>query len=185
MYLEHIADYRVQRRTRPRLEQIRWYCLPVHPYMDMHYYTTYWSLPLAHIHAERAPLELLCSYKTGLELLPSASHHFGMPIMQEFRYRHLLHWGRVVQTRYVEPFMQVWRESKGTWGFGRNALTPWIEAELLRLKDYEVFHWPAVQSLIERARSGVFLSQSALRKLIRVAIIDDFLLALVSLESGR
>jgi hypothetical protein len=175
VYLEHVADYRVQRRTRPRFEQIRWYCLPVYPYMDMHYYTTYWSLPLAHIHAERAPLELLCSYKTGLERLPSASHHFGMSIMQEFRYRHLLHWGRVVQTRCVEPFRQVWQERKGTRRFGRNTLTPWLDAELLRLKDYQVFHWPAVQSLIERARSGVSLNQSALRKLINVAIIDAFL----------
>jgi hypothetical protein len=193
VYLEHMADYRVQRRTRPRFEQVRWYCLPVYPYMDMPYYTTYWSLPLAHIHAERAPLQLLCSYKIGLERLPSASHHFGMSIMQEFRYRHLLHWGRVVQTRCIEPCTQVWQKSKGTWGFGSNTLTPWIEAELRRLQDYQVFHWPAVQSLIERARSGVFRSQSALRKLINVAIIDDFLFgpgfsgerALSFLESSR
>ena len=175
VYMEHIADYRVQRRTRPRLEQVRWYCLPVYPFMDMDYATAYRSLPLAHIHAERAPLALLCSYKTGLEQLPSASYRFGMPIRHEFRYRHLLHCGRVIQARYIKPLTQRWRESKGIWGLSRHTLTPWFEAELPQLKDYELFHWPALQALIARAHSGTFFNHRALRQLITVALIDDFL----------
>jgi hypothetical protein len=175
VYLEHVADYKTQRRDRPRIEQVRWYCLPVYPYMDAQYFTAYWSLPLSHIQAERAPLALLCSYKTGLEKLPSAAYHLGMSISKEFRYRHILHWGRVVKKRYVQPLQHGWRESKGKRGFGRNALTSRLAAELPRLKDSQLFHWPAIQSLIERTSSGAFINSHALERLLTAAVIDDFL----------
>src|SRR5262249_44954054 len=95
VFFDHVAEYRVQRRTRPRLEQVRWYCMPVYPYMDERLFDVYRSVPLAHLHAEQASLALLCDYQTGLERLPSAALHFNLPIYQEYRYRHLLHLGPV------------------------------------------------------------------------------------------
>jgi hypothetical protein len=117
----------------------------------------------------------MCSYKTGLEKLPSAAYHFRMSISKEFRYRHVLHWGRVVKKRCVQPLQHAWRESKGKRGFGRNALTPRLEAELPRLKDCQLFHWPALQALIERASSGAFINSHALEQLLTAAVIDAFL----------
>ena len=81
VYLDHMTDYRVQRRARVRIESMRWFCLPIYPYMDERLYTTYRSLPLAHLDGERAHRALLCDYKTGLENLPYAGRRFaGLPI---------------------------------------------------------------------------------------------------------
>jgi hypothetical protein len=98
-----------------------------------------------------------------------------MSISKEFRYRHVLHWGRVVKKRCVQPLQHAWRESKGKRGSGRNALTPRLEAELPRLQDCQLFHWPAVQALIERASSGAFINSHALEQLLTAAVIDAFL----------
>lgn len=65
VYMDHILDYRLQRRTRPRIESVRGFCLPIYPYMDKRVYTTYRSLPLAHLDGVLAHLSLLCNYKTN------------------------------------------------------------------------------------------------------------------------
>jgi hypothetical protein len=38
-----------------------------------------------------------------------------------------------------------------------------------------LFHWPAIQSLIERTSSGAFINSHALERLLTAAVIDDFL----------
>ena len=55
VYMDHLLDYRLQRRTRPFIDAVRWSCLPIYPYMDERLYRVYRSLPLAHLNAERAP----------------------------------------------------------------------------------------------------------------------------------
>lgn len=176
VYLDHMTDYRVQRRARVRIESMRWFCLPIYPYMDERLYTTYRSLPLAHLDGERAHRALLCDYKTGLENLPYAGRSFaGVPIYKEYHYRHVIHFGRVLRQKAVLPWRRKWQETKGTWGFGRNTLNPKNEAELRRLEQCSLFQWPEVQNLVERARRGAFVNLNALRCLINAPVIDDFL----------
>jgi hypothetical protein len=175
VFLEHVADYRVQRRTRPRLDQVRWFCLPVYPYMDDRLYGTYRRLPLSQVHGEQASIALLCSYKTGLEKLPSPALRFGMPMARTYRYRHILHAGRVMRDNLVHPLKRKWRETKGAWGFGRSVLNPIRQSELLRLDQCPLFHWPEVRSLINKAARGSFVNIPALHTLISAGIVDEFL----------
>jgi hypothetical protein len=176
VYLDHMTDYRVQRRTRPRIESARWFCVPIYPYMDERLYSTYRSLPLAHLDAERAHLELLCDYKTGVENLPSASRAFArFPIYKEYQYRHLIHWGRVARRRLVSPVRQTWHVTKGALGLGQNILNARNEAELQRLEQCQLFHWPEVRNLIERAKLGTFANRDAIVYLINASVIDEFL----------
>jgi len=176
VYLDHMTDYRLQRRTRLRIEAARWFCLPIYPYMDEQLYTTYRSLPLAHLNAERAHLALLCDYKTGLENLPSPARSFiGIPIHQEYRYRHFIHCIRVMRQKFALPLHTRWEEKRGTWGFGRSALNPLREAELYRLKHCQLFHWPEVNTIIEEARRGAFVNRNAMNRLISIAVVHDFL----------
>jgi Asparagine synthase len=175
VFLDHVADYRVQRRTRPRLDQVRWFCLPVYPYMDDRLYGTYRRLPLSQVHAEQASIALLCSYKTGLEKLPSPALRFGMAMDQAYRYRHILHGGRILRDNLVHPLKQKWHEAKGAWGFGRSVLSPVRQAELPRLEQCRLFHWPEVKNLIDRAARGSFANIPALNVLINAGIVDEFL----------
>jgi hypothetical protein len=175
VFLEHVADYRVQRRTRPRLDQVRWYCLPVYPYMDDRLYDTYRRLPLSQVHAEQASIALLRSYKTGLEKLPSPALRFGMRMDQAYRYRHVLYAGRVLRDNLVHPLKRKWRETKGAWGFGRSVLSPVRQTELPRLEQCRLFHWPEVKNLIDKAARGSFSNIPALHALINAGIVDEFL----------
>ena len=174
VFLDHVADYRVQRRTRPRLEAARWYCLPVYPFMDERIYNVYRRLPLSHLHAEQAPLALLCDYKTGLEKLPPAARHFGLPMHRGYRYRHLIHFGHVLQEKVV-PLRQKWYESMGRWGFGNNVLNATRRDELRRLEHCDLFHGPAVRNLRERAQCGTFVNRDAITRVINAGVINEFL----------
>jgi Asparagine synthase len=193
VFLDHVADYRVQRRTRPRLEQARFFCLPVYPYMDERLYSIYRRLPLSHVHAERAPLALLSSYNSGLENLPSPAFPFDIPIYQSYQYRHFLHLGRVVRARFLWSLQKKWQESKGEWGFGQSALNAMTSTELRNLQHCRLFHWPEVQALIEKAARGAFVNKPALHSLISAGVVNDFLFgpgfsgdrALRLLESSR
>jgi Asparagine synthase len=176
IYLDHALDYRVQRRARLRLDAARWFCLPLYPYMDERLYSAYRSLPLNHLKGERAHIALLCDYKTGLENIPSAQRNFsGMPIYKEYRYRDLIHLGRIVRQRLISPLTTKWRETKGTFGFGQNGLNSMLEAELPKLKGCSLFNWPEMENLIERARRGTFLHREAMHRLVSTKVIDDFL----------
>ena len=174
VFLDHVADHRVQRRTRARLDQVRWFCLPVYPYMDDRLYGTYRRLPLSQVQGEQASIALLCSYNTGLEKLPSPAVRFGMPMDKAYRYRHLLHAGRTLRDNLVHPLKRKWRETKGAWGFGRSVLSPVRQTELPRLEQCRLFHWPEVKSLIDQAGRGSFSNITALHALINAGIIDEF-----------
>jgi hypothetical protein len=176
VYLDHQIDYRVQRRTRPRLESVQWFCQPIYPYMDGQLYTAFRSIPLNHLKGERAHLALLCDYKTGLENLPNAARGFaGVPIRKEYYYRHIVHLGRLFRARFMLPFKQKKQELKRVLGFGQSALVPLMEEEIINLKNCGLFNWKGLQFVIERARRGTFLNKSALHGLINVIVIHDFL----------
>ncbi len=176
VYMDHVLDYRLQRRTRPRIESVRFGCLPIYPFMSERVYSAYRSLPLAHLDGVRAHLALLSDYKSGLENLPSANRTLvSVPIYKEYNYRHLVHWSRYVLQKYVLPAQQKWKETKGTFGFGRSILYSNLGKELCRLKQYELFNWPEIQNLIEQAENGRFVNRSAMNRLVGVAVIDDFL----------
>jgi len=175
VFLEHVRDYRVQRRTRHRIDTARWFCSPVYPYMDDRLYMTYLNLPLEHLHGELAPLGLLSDYKLGLEQLPAAAGHFGMPIHQEYRYRQVLRLGRRIKEELVDPLKTRWVETKGVWGFGRSAILSHWELDLDRLKDCHLFNQVVLSKTIEQARGGAFVNGNAISRLIDAVVIDDFL----------
>jgi hypothetical protein len=174
VFLDHVADYRVQRRTRPRLEQARWYCLPIYPFMDARVFEIYRRIPLSHLHAEQAPLALLSDYRTGLEKLPSAARHFNLPINQEYRYRHLLHLAPVLRELWW-PWSERWQVIKARLGLGRKALSPLRDAELQRLQHSELFQGSTVKDILERARRGTFAYADTINLMINAGVIDDFL----------
>ncbi len=175
VYQEHVATYWVIRRTRSRIDPARWFCLPVYPYMDKRVYTTYLRLPLSHVHAEQAPLALLCNYETGLEKLRAAANHFSMPIHKEYRHRHIIQLGRLVKDSLLLPLQQKWQETKGTLGLGRSVLYSDWEADLSRVKDCQLFNGPEVKNIIGQARRGAFVNRNAIDRLIDAVVIDDFL----------
>jgi hypothetical protein len=92
-----------------------------------------------------------------------------------YRYRHLLHAGRILRDNVVHPLKRKWRETKGSWGFGRSVLTAVRQTELPRLEQCRLFHWPEVKSLIGQAARGSFSNIPALHALINAGIIDEFL----------
>ena len=122
---------------------------------------------------------LLVDYKTGLEELPYAGRRFaGVPIYKEYRYRYIIHFGRILRWKVVLPLQQKWQETKGTYGFGKNTLRllcafP-LDTELQKLEHCHLFN-RGIQTLIERARRGAFVNINALERLINVVVIDDFL----------
>ena len=174
VFLDHVADYRVQRRTRSRIEQSRWYCVPIYPFMDERPYNIYRRMPLSHLHAEQAPLALLSAYKTGLEKLPPAARQFSLPMNKGYRYRRLIHFGHVLQER-LWPLQQKWQETKGRLGWGHSVLNAMREAELHRLQNCELFNAPAVSKILDRARSGTFFNRDAINRMINAGILNEFL----------
>jgi hypothetical protein len=98
-----------------------------------------------------------------------------MAIDKEYRYRSIMHAGRLVRRNLVLPLLAKWEELKSAWGFGRSALDPLKEAELRRLEGCSLFDWAEVQMTIERARCGTFRNRNALNRLINALVVDEFL----------
>ena len=177
VYWDHQLDYRVQRRARIRLDASRWFCQPVYPYMDRKLYTAFRTIPMEHLKGERAHLSLLSSYDKGLEDLPNAARGFtGVPIYKEYRYRHIVHAGRVLRSNIALPLMSRLQLIKGFFGLGRNGSVPQLNEETVYLKKCGLFDWKEVQRIIERAKQGRFLNRGALHSLINAVIVHDFLL---------
>jgi hypothetical protein len=176
VYMDHALDHRVQRRARLRIDSSRWFCLPIYPYMDARVYSAYRSLPLEHLKGERAHLALLASYQTGLENLPSAARlFFNVPIAKEYRYRHVVHTGRIVRQKLVLPLQESWQQWKGHLGWGQSSLNALRETELQRLRFHPMFDWQHVERLLDNARKGSFTNRNALNRLISLAVVNEFL----------
>lgn len=175
-YLDHILDYRLQRRTRPRIDQIRWYCQPLYPYVDNRVYSAYRSLPLPHLDGEQAHLALLESYGTGLENLPSAQRRFvGVPLKHEYRLRHAIHLGRVLRSKFVLPLQNKFKELRGLIGCQRFQINGPLESEINKLKQCPVVNWNAVEKLVSNVEHRTFWNINALRQLANVQVIHSFL----------
>lgn len=176
VFLDHIGDYHVNRRTRPRLEQTRYACTPVYPFLDYKLYTTSRSLPLEHLNAERTHLGVLTGYGIGLERYPHADHlALGLPIHKEYTYRRLVDLGRIVNQKMLEPWGCWAKEQLGCWGLNKMNLQPYWMAELPLLKNYPQFDSAGMTKLIEQTRRGAFLNLNAVRQLFNVQVIQDFL----------
>lgn len=175
VYIDYRINIRYQRRTRPRLEAIRWFCQPIYPYMDHQLFNIFRSIPLNHLESERAHLALLCDYKTGLEKIPNAARSFAnVSIYKEYRYSQIVHFGRLMRSRIL-LFRQKWKKVKGELGYGQSAMVPLMEEELNSLRQCEALNWPEIEKIIKRARCGKFVNRSALNKLIDMVVINDFL----------
>jgi asparagine synthetase B (glutamine-hydrolysing) len=176
VYIDYRINFRYQRRTRPRLEAVRWFCQPIYPYMDRQLYNIFRSIPLNHLESERAHLALLCDYKTGIEKIPNAARSFAnVSIYKEYRYSQIVHFGRLMRSKILLPFQQKWQKIKGELGFGQSAMVPLMEEELNSLRQCEALNWPEIEKIVERARCGKFVNRSALNKLIDIVVINDFL----------
>jgi hypothetical protein len=176
VYLDHVLDYRLQRRTRPRIDQIRWYCQPLYPYMDSRVYTAYRSLPLAHLEGERVHSALLESYGTGLENLPSAhARLIGLPLKHEYRLRHVIHLGRVLKANCLLPLQTKLQELRGLVGGEPCRIYGPLETELNKLKHCQVVNRNAVENLLNDVRRRRFWNMNALRQLANVQALQSFL----------
>jgi hypothetical protein len=173
--LQHMTEYKHQRVIRTRIDQARWFCLPVYPYMDDLVFAAYYSLPLDHLKGDRAHLALLSDYKLGLEKVRAAAFHL-VPMDKEYRYRHIIHRGRALRDRLYKPLRAKWQEAKGLAGIGRSILSPgWKPDELQNLRDCDLFDRSEVRDYLERAKSGRFANRRAMVCLMRALVIDDFL----------
>jgi hypothetical protein len=176
IFLEHIGDYHVQRRTRPRLEQARYACLPVYPFMDYKLYRTVRRLPLEHLDAEKTHLGVLRGYMMGLEHYPHADHWtFRLPILKEYKYRRLIDLGRMVNQTTLKPVRHWAKEKLYAWGVRTVDQQPYWLRELPLLKHYPQFDSAGLTELIEETKQGTFLNFNAIRQLFNVQVIHDLL----------
>ena len=175
VFLDHSLNQRVQRRTRPRLEAVRWFCNPVYPYMDNKLYSAFRSVPLKYMEGEKAHIELLRSYNTGIEQFPNAARRFaGVPLDKEYKYRRFVHLGRALRF-YFSPINQKWRETKGRLGLGAKENFPLLEEEINSFKDCEIFNWSEVNKIFDQAKSGTFVNRNAYHKLMYLLMINDLM----------
>ncbi len=176
VFLEHVGDYHVQRRTRPRLEQARYACTPVYPYMDYKLYSMLRRLPLRHLHAEKTHIGVLSDYKIGLEKYPHADHSvLPMPILNEYKYRRLIDLGRMVNQKALKPLGHWARGKLFSWGVRTVDKEAYWMTELPLLKNYPQFDSAGLTNLIEEVMQGAFLNINAIRQLFNVQVIQDLL----------
>jgi hypothetical protein len=176
VFLEHIGDYHVQRRTRPRLDQTRYVCTPVYPFLDYKLYATSRSLPVEHLYAERTHLGVLLDYGIGLEQYAHADHRaLGLPIYKEYKYRRVVDLGRIVNQKILGPWGRWAKEQLGSWGLSKVDPRPYWISELPLLKNYPQFDSAGITKLIEETRRGAFLNLNAVRQLFNVQVIQDLL----------
>ena len=174
-YLEHRIYYRLQRRTHPRHEAARWFCQPIYPYMDRNLTNIYRNVPLQFLKGERAHIKLLCNYKTGLEHFPNAARNFtGISLKKEYKYRHIVHLGRIARLNYLLPLIDKYRSMKGKTGLGKNRLSPVEEVETGYMNECEIFNTVNLQRLIDKYKKGEFVNKAALRKIFYLLLTNDF-----------
>lgn len=174
LYMDHIFDYRCQRRTGPRLDQSRPFCTAVFPYVDERLYSVYRQLPFREIVEERAHIALLCSYQTGLENIPSAAKAFlRIPLKHEFRARPLVNLGRAVRSAILRPARQQLRRWK--YSFSPPGLTSAEEQIFDYLAHHAMFDAVGIRRLTERARQGRFSTAEILQQMRCATLLYDFL----------
>ncbi len=175
MYLDHMLENRIQRRTRPRLDAARWFCQPVYPYMDNELYNTFRSIPLEHLAAERAHLSLLSCYRSGLEGLPNAARYqAGMPISREYEFRRIVQFARSFREKVLLPLDRGSERATGRRSMaGRYAGI--MAGERGRMKDCGLFDAGALERLMTRAARGAFMTVDALHSLVSAVVVHDFL----------
>jgi hypothetical protein len=176
VYMDHVTANRLQRRTRVRLDQTRWYSVPLYPYMDERLRRVYRSLPLSHLESERAHLELLRDYRTGLERLPSAAWSFlNTPITLEYNLRHAIHLGRRIHQQVLNPLSQYVAQARGRLGIGQSILGSLQGACLDALESSPIFDSSYLGRLLADAKRGIFTSRTALERPLNVLVIQDLL----------
>jgi hypothetical protein len=176
VYLDHSITYRLQRRTRMRMDQSRWFVSPLYPYMDARLSRTYRSLPISHLESERAHLLLLEDYRTGLERLPSAARTaMHVPIRFEYKLRHPFYWGRCIRERMTDPLARAVAEMRGRLGMGSSAVDIELESEIRELRDCPILDWSCIQWLLDEASHGAFIRTEALHRLANVLVIHNLL----------
>lgn len=175
IYLDHLLENRIHRRTRPRLDAARWFCQPVYPYMDNQLYRIFRSIPLEHLTDERAHIALLSDYRSGLELLPNAARHqAGIPLGREYACRHLVRLARTLRRTVLLPLDRA-RQSLT----GRSSRAAWYQRimknETERLHSCGLFAPEQLQRVIAGAARGSFIPRNGLHSLLSAAVVHDVL----------
>ncbi len=175
IYLDHQLAHRVQRRTRPRLEQIRWFCQPVYPYMDRSVYNAFRSIPVEYLKGEKAHIELLKSYKTGIERFPNNARYFlRIPLGVEHKIHPFVQLLRILNGKVIS---HVSGEIHKLYShLTRKTHVPVLAEAALRCKERcELLNWKEVSRLIEMANRGVYVNKKALKKIIEIQVINDMI----------
>lgn len=173
-YIDHVLDYRLQRRTCPRLDQSRLYCLPLFPYIDERLYSVYRQLPLAEIVEERAHIDVLSSYASGLENISSNAKAFlRLPIKYEYAARHAIHAGRLARSWLIRPARQTLREWRRR---PVSSLPAPIETWFAKFAEHPIFDATGMGALAERARQGTFSTAGILQQMRCATMLYDLLI---------
>lgn len=172
LYIDHLLDYRLQRRTYPRLDQSRPWCVPIMTYIHENVYAAYRQLPLAEIVEERAHVDLLCNYATDLENIPSSAKAFlRLPLKYEFKARKLVQLLRTVRAA-SRQIIGTSRENRKNLPSG---ITPSEDAIFVKLSKHEIFETAGIEQIHERAKRGEFDTSEILQQLRCMTLIHDLL----------
>ncbi len=175
IYLDYLLAYRMHRRTRPRHEQIRWFCMPVYPYMDRAVFNAFRTIPVKYIKCDRAHIELIKSYKTGIEnFAHSARYSFKIPLGIEYKIYPVIQSLRVLKGKLIQQLLRNLHQLHSR--LTKKSNVPVLTKEILICKEKsEIFNWKEVCLLFERAEQGNYIKKEALKKIIEIQIIDDMI----------
>ena len=172
LYMDHVLDYRLQRRTLPRLDQSRPHCIPVLAFIDERVYAAYRRLPINEIVEERAHIGLLCDYGTGLENLPSTGKAFlGLPLKHEYNARKLIAFLRSLRGAYRGI-----RKALGKGGSRPTTTLTQGQVEVFEsISKHGMYDEKGAMDICQLARDGKFSIHEVLQQLRCMTYIHDFM----------
>lgn len=169
LFIDHVLDNRVQRRTLPRLDQSRPWCVPIMAFVDERVYSAYRTLPLSEIVEEKAHLSLIRDYQSGLENIPSAAKAFlGLPLKYEYRARQGIKLLRSLRTakQFARRLL-----AKPT----RRDLPMATHNMFDDLGNHGLYDRAGMQALHQRANEGLFETSEILQQLRCMTLVHDLL----------
>jgi len=170
LFIDHLLDNRIQRRTLPRLDQSRPWCVPIMAFIDERVYSAYRTLPLSEIVEEKAHLSLLRNYRTGLENIPSAAKAFlGLPLKYEYHARYGIKMLRSLRTASRSARRLLAKPSRRDLSVAENDIFTYLAG-------HSLYDTAGMRVLRERTIEGGFDTTEVLQQLQCMTLIHDLLL---------
>lgn len=169
LFIDHLLDNRLQRRTLPRLDQSRPWCVPIMAFVDERVYSAYRTLPLSEIVEEKAHLSLIRDYQTGLENIPSAAKAFlGLPLKYEYRARQGIRMLRSLRTATRSARRRLAKPTRRDLPITTSNIFDYLGR-------HDLYDRAGMQALQERAKAGLFKTTEVLQQLQCMTLVHDLL----------